>query len=230
MTYVTSDWHGYPSKNITELFKKAGFGDGDRCIVLGDVIDRGADGIRLLQWIMKEKNIEMIPGNHETLMTAAGFYFDIKRDKNRGFTQKESEIISLWNSNGNKPTLEALEKAGVEKTQEILSFLRTLPLYKTVRVNGRKYLLTHSGLGGFNENRPLDDYLKTDLLWNRPSVNDRYSDRFFTVFGHTPTDYFGEKYKDRMIVTDTWADIDTGAGRGGAPMLLRLDDMRPFYI
>ena len=32
-----------------------------------------------------------------------------------------------------------------------------------------------------------------------------------------------------MLVTDTWVDIDTGAACGGSPMLLRLDDMRPFY-
>ena len=33
-----------------------------------------------------------------------------------------------------------------------------------------------------------------------------------------------------MFCTDTWIDIDTGAAGGGAPMLLRLDDLRPFYV
>ena len=32
-----------------------------------------------------------------------------------------------------------------------------------------------------------------------------------------------------MFRTDTWIDIDTGAAGGGAPMLLRLDDLQPFY-
>jgi hypothetical protein len=32
-----------------------------------------------------------------------------------------------------------------------------------------------------------------------------------------------------MYQTDTWADIDTGAGHDGAPMLLRLEDFRAFY-
>ena len=33
-----------------------------------------------------------------------------------------------------------------------------------------------------------------------------------------------------MVVTDTWIDIDTGAGYGRAPMLLRLDDLKAFYV
>ena len=30
-------------------------------------------------------------------------------------------------------------------------------------------------------------------------------------------------------IAKTWIDIDTGAAGGGAPMLLRLDDLQPFY-
>jgi hypothetical protein len=33
-----------------------------------------------------------------------------------------------------------------------------------------------------------------------------------------------------MLQTDTWINIDTGAGSGMAPMLLRLDDMQEFYL
>ena len=32
-----------------------------------------------------------------------------------------------------------------------------------------------------------------------------------------------------MYQTETWIDIDTGAAGGGAPMLLRLEDLKPFY-
>ena len=48
------------------------------------------------------------------------------------------------------------------------------------------------------------------------------------ILGHTPTQYLGGE-KGKMFVTDTWVDIDTGAAGGGSPMLLRLDDMCPFY-
>jgi hypothetical protein len=32
-----------------------------------------------------------------------------------------------------------------------------------------------------------------------------------------------------MYRTETWIDVDTGAAAGGAPMVLRLDDLKAFY-
>ena len=49
-----------------------------------------------------------------------------------------------------------------------------------------------------------------------------------TVFGHTPTVSFGKEYDGKIIKTDTWIDIDAGAGFGREPVLLRLEDMREF--
>jgi hypothetical protein len=73
----------------------------------------------------------------------------------------------------------------------------------------------------------LEEYSAEDLVWTRPSVSERYWEDRLVILGHTPTQYYGEK--GRMFVTDTWVDIDTGAAAGGSPMLLRLDDMCPFY-
>ena len=50
------------------------------------------------------------------------------------------------------------------------------------------------------------------------------------VIGHTPTEYYGEEFKGRMIKTKSWINIDTGVAFGNEPMLLRLDDMKAFYI
>ena len=88
----------------------------------------------------------------------------------------------------------------------------------------------HAGLGHFDPARPISAYAPDDLLWNRPSLEDVYFTDIFTVFGHTPTIAYGPEYADRMILTPTWADIDTGASSGRSPMLLRLDDMKPFYL
>ena len=68
------------------------------------------------------------------------------------------------------------------------------------------------------------------MIWCRPTWDDRYFDNAITVFGHTPTLAFGREYKGRMVQTDTWIDIDTGAACGLHPMLLRLDDLQPFYV
>ena len=51
-----------------------------------------------------------------------------------------------------------------------------------------------------------------------------------TVFGHTPTIAYGKEYEGKIIKTDTWINIDQGAGSGFEPVLLRLDDMKEFRL
>ena len=54
MTYVMSDLHGRYDKYV-QMLEKIGFGDGDTLYILGDVIDRGPDGIRILLDMMGRK-------------------------------------------------------------------------------------------------------------------------------------------------------------------------------
>ena len=70
MIYVTSDWHGYPFEKIKDMLNKVGFSEEDFLFVLGDVIDRGEDGIKILRWLMSQPNMELILGNHEAMMLA----------------------------------------------------------------------------------------------------------------------------------------------------------------
>jgi serine/threonine protein phosphatase 1 len=86
----------------------------------------------------------------------------------------------------------------------------------------------HGGLNGFDPGKGLDEYSENDLVWTRPEPDQRYWEDRMVILGHTPTQYLGGE-KGRMFETDTWADIDTGAAGGGSPMLLRLEDMQPFY-
>ena len=51
-TYVTSDLHGMNPETCLKLLKQADFGAEDWLYVLGDVIDRGEHGIRLLTLLM----------------------------------------------------------------------------------------------------------------------------------------------------------------------------------
>lgn len=68
MIYVTSDLHGYPLEKIKDMLNKVGFSNDDFLFVLGDVIDRGEDGIKIFKWMMAQPNMELIMGNHEAMM------------------------------------------------------------------------------------------------------------------------------------------------------------------
>ena len=110
---------------------------------------------------------------------------------------------------------------------DLLDYVQDSPLFDSVSTDDRDFLLVHSGFENFDPDKPLSAYEPDDLLWHRPQPDERYYDDMITILGHTPTFFYG--CPGKMYVTDTWIDIDTGAASGGAPMLLRLDDMKAFY-
>lgn len=231
MIYVTSDLHGYPLEKFKELLDRVNFSDDDFLYVLGDVIDRGDDGVKIIKWLMSQSNAQLILGNHEAMMLACDFLFEeITEDSIGDLTGDNLSAYMTWMSNGGQATINALSSTRKSEIKYILEFLRESPLYDVVSVNGRDFILSHSGLGNFNPDKKLREYTVEDLLWNRPKLTDEYFADIITVFGHTPTAYYGDKYAGKALVTSTWIDIDTGAGVGFNPMLLRLDDMKQFYM
>ena len=230
MIYVTSDLHGYPLEKFKALLEKAEFSKDDFCFVLGDVIDRGTEGVKLLSWMMAQPNFELILGNHESMMLACDFVCeDVTDDSVSKLTSQKLGMYSNWVANGGQATLDELYTLPHKKREYIFEYLREAPLYETVTAGGRDFVLTHSGLGSFHKDKKLSEYIPFDLLWTRPSLGTRYFSDVITVFGHTPTLVYGSMYKDKAIFTDTWINIDTGAACGGSPMLLRLDDLKTFY-
>ena len=230
MKYVISDLHGCPVDIVRSLFKRAGFCGGDDCYVLGDVIDRGPDGIALLRIIMNDPRIKMILGNHEKMMLECGGLIEGGRWRGGMLTPSEEERLLMWRLNGGEPTLKALEECDEAEVKDILEYLSAQPVYRELTVGGRRFILTHSGIGHFDSSREISDYPEDDLLWTRPSISERYYNDRTVVFGHTPTVYYGEKYYGVPVFTDTWIDIDVGCAMGLTPALLRLDDMKVFTV
>ncbi|MBR0341582.1 MAG: metallophosphoesterase [Oscillospiraceae bacterium] len=233
MIYCTSDIHGFPIESFFRLLEKGDFGDQDTLYILGDVIDRNSDGgVAMLRWMMNQPNVEFILGNHEAMLLSCSFLFEEITDESIDHLNfQQMQLLLQWMQNGSQPTmtsLRELKKKDPDALNDLLDYLRDAPLYSVVSAGGRDFVLVHSGLGNFSQEKKLSEYTPDDLLWTRPSPDERYFPDIMTILGHTPTGYlFGEKGK--MFRTDTWIDIDTGASGGGSPMLLRLDDMKEFY-
>lgn len=231
MIYVTSDLHGYSYEKFMGFLDSSGFSEDDHLFVLGDVIDRGDDGIRLLKWLMGKRNTTLILGNHEVMMMGCTFIFDeVREDNLSSLTADKLAALYDWERNGGDVTIKALKAEGEDGREAIFDYLMNCPLYERVSAGGSEFVLVHSGLGNYSPEREIEDYELYELLQTRPYLTDRYSEDFLTVIGHTPTGYYSCEYRGRMLRTDTWVDIDTGAAGGLAPMLLRLDDMKEFYI
>ena len=233
MIYVTSDLHGYPMKKFVAFLQESGFTEDDFLFVLGDVIDRGKHGVELLQWMTQQPNVQLILGNHEWFLLGCSFLFDEVNDENLDMlTSEKLKLLNNWKRNGADVTISGFRKLMQKDpalVEGILDYIQDAPLYETVELNGRKYVLVHAGLGNFDPAKPLEDYDLMDLLWSRPSLDTQYYEDATVIFGHTPTLYYGEEFKDRAIKKDSWICIDTGVSFGRNPMLLRLDDMKEFY-
>ncbi len=233
MIYVSSDWHGVELKKIIELLKKADFSDEDFLFILGDIIDRGKYGVELIKNIMFEPNIKLIRGNHEQMLLDCSFLFDEITDESlEAFNAEKMMALANWQRNGADPTIDGLSKESVEMRKMILEFLEETPFYDTVSIGDEDFLLVHAGLAtdACGRFRKLSESSTADLLWIRPTLTTKYSYDFMTVFGHTPTSYYGAEYKGKILKTDTWINVDVGVSRGESPALLRLDDMKEFYL
>ncbi len=233
MIYVASDLHGYPLEDFLELLHRGAFSPEDYLFVLGDVIDRGADGVRYLQWLMEQTNVQLILGNHEVMMLACSFLFDpVTEETLEELTTDKLKFVKTWFRNGGETTLTALRKllkTDPEQVELMLEYLRDAPLYDMVTVNGHNYLLVHSGLGNFHRDKPLSDYTPHDLIWTRPTLDTVYDlDNTTVIFGHTAAHRIDPACEGKPAVGKGWICIDGGVSYGKKPLLLRLDDGKVF--
>ena len=235
MVYVTSDLHGRMDC-LKKLLDYVHFSDDEDnwLYILGDVIDRNnKGGVDILKWLLIQPNVQLILGNHEQMLLSNRWVFqEINEDSIDAIDEKNISLLSHWESNGGGCTMKALSQESQETRQDILDYLDDCPLIESVCVGDRNYVLVHSGLGNYSPSKKMRDYSMDELLWDRPYLETKYNpDKYIVIFGHTPTSFYAEQFKNRMIKTDSWWDIDTGAALvGGRPMLLCLDNGKEYYI
>ena len=161
--YVMSDIHGEADR-FHAMLEKIRFSSDDTLYILGDVIDRGVDGINLLLEIMEMPNVVMLLGNHEYMMLQ---YLS---------PDATDIVIRRWNRNGNAPTLAAYLKLKAKTQQRILDYLNTRPSHLEVDVNGRRFYLVHTWPG---EN-------VHDEVWQRPEIDAANpKPGYQVIIGHT---------------------------------------------
>ncbi len=170
MIYVISDLHGYPFERFTELLKKAGFSENDFLYVLGDVVDRGKEGVRYLLWLKEQKNAGLLLGNHEDMMRKCDFLFSPDAlELMRKLDNNQRVNLGIWMANGADDTVRGLFEVSQEEREEIFRYLCTLAPYRTVSAGGREFVLTHSGLRDFAPQSPLTTTLCTTSSGTAPS-------------------------------------------------------------
>lgn len=227
--YVCSDIHGLKDcfDQMIEFIKAE-----DTLYILGDVIDRGKDGIAILLDIMKRKNVIMLLGNHEYMMKQ---YYDAINDRIKDPMIKQ-EVMTRWNMNHNASTRQAFEQLSKTIQEEILAFITQLPVViSDLHINDQIYYLVHGcpikqlHEGTWNcQDIENQGYMVEAAIWNRINGDEVYFQDRCVIVGHTPTLFYQscmpykiwcreDSYKNANLI-----DIDCGCAANNAGTQLAL--------
>ncbi len=236
MIYAISDIHGCFDK-YNEMLDLIVFSPSDTLYVLGDVIDRGPDGIKILQDMNLRTNVFPILGNHEfTAAVCLPWLMEkVTEQSLNSLTEIQLAALNEWITNGGGATIKSLKHLSHEESEDILEYLREMELYAEVEAGGRSFVLVHAGLDNFSSEKPLNSYQLSDFIFDRPSVGKTYFLDKFLVFGHTPVRFlrhqFGESPSDKIFRWGNQIAIDCGCVfKGGHLGCLCLDTMEEFYV
>ena len=232
MTYVMSDLHGQYEKYISML-DKIGFCDDDTLYVLGDIVDRGDDVIKLLKDMMSRSNVLPIMGNHDFMALHIMNKLAVEITEENFDTQVDTSLIDdllLWQINGGQPTIDGFQKLSAEERADILDYIEDFPYYDVVEIGEKCFILVHSGLGNFQTDKELYEYTIDELAFKRSTYDTKYfSDNVFVVSGHTPTLKLTGQAKIYHNCNNICIDCGACFSRGKLACLC-LDTMEEFYV
>lgn len=190
--YVCSDIHGQYGL-YQKMLDSIHLSDEDTLYILGDLIDRGKDGIKILQDVIDKPNIICLMGNHELMM----LHFCIGGDTG-----------SWWRNpnNGGEYTINDFSNLTEEEQKKIINYIEDMYLQVEITINQKTYLLSHSSFIdngtikchklGFN-NRRVEE-----VAWNSPwrfweytNISNYKEDGRIHIIGHVPV---------QALMTDEW--------------------------
>lgn len=196
-TYCSSDWHGcrVPAKKLLNYLQPE-----DTLYYLGDAIDRGNDGVELMNILMNRPNTIYLLGNHESMMQE--YLSNIAVDQKAWI----DSATTLWFSNGGDKTYSALptDPDTLTKYYTYISKMPKEAIYTSSA--GHTVILEHAGFSPFIGSYKLKMH---DPLWDRDHFRDKWStgkdykglnpETTYLVHGHTPVQYLQYEYGYRSM-------------------------------
>jgi serine/threonine protein phosphatase 1 len=204
MVYVMSDIHG-DSERYDSIIGQIALSESDELYVLGDVIDRGPDGIDILLDMMSQGNVIPIIGNHEQVaLDCMGTLMNLPQSEEEALELSEDikDEMVAWVNLGGVPTIDAFRNLPPEKKFEVFNYLEyKMDTYKEIEVGGAYYVLCHE-----ESYYDISDFEEAIL-----------------ITGHTPTD------TRRIVKGEKHIRIDCGCGYDGQLGALCLNTGEEFY-
>lgn len=238
-TYVCTDIHGYFEPWMKGL-QKSGLSleNGDKLIILGDLLDRGPDSLKCMQFALDLKrkypeNVVYLKGNHEQM-----FLVFLSIDPNEPNGKINLDLtFRQWTNNGGLQTLRGLlpdfAKYSVVVIQLLLKVeyellikqLEELPFYY---IEG-DFAFVHAG---FLSNTPLEEQEEDDMLWIRDDFFGSFEavkgdplENKTIIHGHTPVFHIPGYRGKKEFVGKHHIGIDGGAAMGKEIFIFNTDSM-----
>ena len=137
MIYVTADIHGC-YQEFLQLLEKINFTDEDEMYILGDMVDKGPDPIKLIQDLMVRPNIYPILGNHDfaVITVLRKFNAEITAENvENHLTSEDMQSYMHWLADGGPTTAKQFTELDRESREEVLEYLEDCALYEEVEVD-----------------------------------------------------------------------------------------------
>ncbi len=207
--FVIGDIHG-AHKALLQCFERSKFDRGqDLLISLGDVCDGWPEVSKVVDELLRIKNMKLILGNHDawTLQWMRNGWMD-----------------ENWTSQGGSATLQSYQNNKEAVPKSHLELFQNAPFY----IELGKQLFVH---GGLDPSMALHEQDPEFLMWDRELLDEavhaqeitpdyRYGKWNEIFIGHTPTQVY--KSSEPTHACNVWA-LDTGCGWSGKLTMMDMD-------
>ena len=229
LTYCMSDLHGMYDKYLAML-EKINLRAEDTLYILGDLSDRGPDGLKIILDADRRENVICLRGNHDDL--ALELLDGSEKENADAMTnriRKKYELFAFWFSVGGETTLREFMKRSERDRQHVIWFWRGMPYCEQIEAGGRRFLLAHT-VPARERIIGVEEIDLKDFLEPIPEYGSVYFKDRLIVTGHTPTYFIDERYEGRIWKGNDHIAIDCGASFGGTLGCICLDTMEEFYV
>lgn len=188
-TYAVTDLHGMWNlwKQISEYCDET-----DTIYFLGDAIDRGKDGIKIMMSLLKDRRVKYLLGNHEDFFLTIAPQLVGKNQDDIVATQNDD--FYLWLCNGGYDTMRDFIYLPKDEQQWLLKEVEKLDdLEIYVNKSDKCIYLSHAGTDLSYDKYDLMTFGNDNpYLWDRRHFHRPWNhdfDECFIVHGHTPVQY-----------------------------------------